>query len=258
MCPFVGPLGAQRIRFLAVRFPDDHFNGEAGIHTHMHRASSAGMPLQRRRARLMALPALSRLRRGRRWWCGPVLDQATIRPALIRLALALHTAAQPVVVALDTTRLGCWEVWVAGLVVAGRSPRLAGPCSRIRGPKALPGHNAGVGATAPGGLPGRGALDLGSRSRLPQRRAACPVAPGWHRLQRAPAAQRLSHKGPVYATVAVHLGVKEVTSRHTVGISERLPNLRAQDPHGPRSCRRGSHVEQRWPSPDSRGGSTRP
>jgi hypothetical protein len=74
-----------------------------------------------------ALPAAhagsgrSCLRRVRRWWCGPALDQATISPALIRLALALHAAAQPVVVALDTTRLGGWEVWVAGLVVAGRT-----------------------------------------------------------------------------------------------------------------------------------------
>ena len=74
-----------------------------------------------------ALPAAhpgsgrSRLRRVRRWWSGPALDQATISPALIRLALALCVAAKPVVVALDTTRLGGWEVWVAGIVVAGRT-----------------------------------------------------------------------------------------------------------------------------------------
>jgi hypothetical protein len=61
------------------------------------------------------------LRRVRRWWSGPVLDQTTISPALIRLALTLLAAAQPVVVALDTTRLGGWEVWLAGLVVAGRT-----------------------------------------------------------------------------------------------------------------------------------------
>src|SRR3989454_1022717 len=61
------------------------------------------------------------LRRVRRWWCGPVLDQATISPALIRLALTLLAADQPVVVALDTTRLGPWEVWLAGIVVAGRT-----------------------------------------------------------------------------------------------------------------------------------------
>src|SRR6266516_347566 len=61
------------------------------------------------------------LRRVRRWWCGPVLDQATISPALIRLALTLLAADQPVVVALDTTRLGPWEVWLAGIIVAGRT-----------------------------------------------------------------------------------------------------------------------------------------
>jgi len=61
------------------------------------------------------------LRRVRRWWSGPALDQATISPALIRLALTLLAADQPVVVALDTTRLGGWEVWMAGIVVAGRT-----------------------------------------------------------------------------------------------------------------------------------------
>jgi hypothetical protein len=61
------------------------------------------------------------LRRVRRWWSGPVLDQATISPALIRLALMLLAVEQPVVVALDTTRLGPWEVWVAGIVIAGRT-----------------------------------------------------------------------------------------------------------------------------------------
>lgn len=60
------------------------------------------------------------LRRVRRWWQGPALDQATISPALIRLALTLLKAAQPIV-AMDTTRLGPWEVWLAGIVVAGRT-----------------------------------------------------------------------------------------------------------------------------------------
>src|SRR5207244_11771172 len=32
----------------------------------------------------------------------------------------LLAADPPVVVALDTTRLGPWEVWLAGIVVAGR------------------------------------------------------------------------------------------------------------------------------------------
>jgi Transposase DDE domain len=61
------------------------------------------------------------LRRVRRWWRGPALEQATISPALIRLALLLLAADQPVVVALDTTRLGPWEVWLAGIVLAGRT-----------------------------------------------------------------------------------------------------------------------------------------
>ena len=60
------------------------------------------------------------LRRVRRWWRGPALDQATISPALICLALTLLAVDQPVV-ALDTTRLGPWEVWLAGIVVAGRT-----------------------------------------------------------------------------------------------------------------------------------------
>jgi hypothetical protein len=60
------------------------------------------------------------LRRGRRWWSGPALDQATISPALICLALTLWAGTQPVG-ALATTRLGPWEVWLAGLVVAGHT-----------------------------------------------------------------------------------------------------------------------------------------
>jgi Transposase DDE domain len=63
----------------------------------------------------------SRLRRVRRWWSGPALAQASISPALIRLALPLLAGDQSVVVALDTTRLGPWEVWLAGIVVAGRT-----------------------------------------------------------------------------------------------------------------------------------------
>src|SRR4029450_11044580 len=59
------------------------------------------------------------LRRVRRWWSGPALDQTIISPALLRLALTLLPASQAVVVALDTTRLGPWEVWLAGIVVAG-------------------------------------------------------------------------------------------------------------------------------------------
>jgi hypothetical protein len=61
------------------------------------------------------------LRRVRRWWRGPALDQAIISPTLIRLALPLVPTAQLVGVAMDTTRLGPWEVWLAGIVVAGRT-----------------------------------------------------------------------------------------------------------------------------------------
>jgi hypothetical protein len=62
----------------------------------------------------------ARLTRVRRWWTGPPLDQAEVSPQLIQAALALLPAGQPVV-ALDTTRLGKWEVWLAGMVVAGRT-----------------------------------------------------------------------------------------------------------------------------------------
>ena len=65
--------------------------------------------------------ARARLTRVRRWWTGPPLEQAVVSPQLIDAALALLPAGQAVVVALDTTRLGPWEVWLAGIVVAGRT-----------------------------------------------------------------------------------------------------------------------------------------
>jgi hypothetical protein len=49
------------------------------------------------------------------------VDQAVVSPQLIAGALALLVPGQAVVVALDTTRLGKWEVWLAGVVVAGRT-----------------------------------------------------------------------------------------------------------------------------------------
>jgi hypothetical protein len=61
------------------------------------------------------------LRRVRRWWTGPPLDQALVSPQLIQAALALLPPGQLVVVARDTTRLGPWEVWLAGIVVTGRT-----------------------------------------------------------------------------------------------------------------------------------------
>jgi Transposase DDE domain len=63
----------------------------------------------------------ARLTRVRRWWSGPGMDQAVVSPQLITNALALLSPGQAVVVALDTTRLGKWEVWLAGMVVAGRT-----------------------------------------------------------------------------------------------------------------------------------------
>jgi hypothetical protein len=63
----------------------------------------------------------ARLTRVRRWWAGPVLDQAVVSPQLVAGALTLLAPGQAVVVALDTTRLGKWEVWLAGIVVAGRT-----------------------------------------------------------------------------------------------------------------------------------------
>jgi Transposase DDE domain len=65
--------------------------------------------------------ARARLTRVRRWWKGPALCQAEVSPQLIYAALALLAPGQAVVVALDTTRLGKWEVWLAGVVVAGRT-----------------------------------------------------------------------------------------------------------------------------------------
>jgi len=65
--------------------------------------------------------ARARLTRVRRWWTGPPLDQIVVSPPLIQAALALLPSGQSAVVALDTTRLGPWEVWLAGIVVAGRT-----------------------------------------------------------------------------------------------------------------------------------------
>ena len=61
------------------------------------------------------------LRRVRRWWGGPPLDQTVVSPRLIARALTLPPPGQEVLVALDTTRLGPWEVWLAGIVVGGRT-----------------------------------------------------------------------------------------------------------------------------------------
>lgn len=63
----------------------------------------------------------SRLRRVHRWWLGPILDAAIVTPRLVRTALAQAPGGRPVRVALDTTRVGGWEIWQAGVVFAGRT-----------------------------------------------------------------------------------------------------------------------------------------
>src|SRR2546430_12207689 len=63
----------------------------------------------------------ARLTRVRRWWTGPPLEQTVVSPRLIQAALTLLPPGQSIVVALDTTRLGPWEVWLAGIVVGGRT-----------------------------------------------------------------------------------------------------------------------------------------
>lgn len=62
----------------------------------------------------------ARLTRIQRWREGPPLEQTVVSPALVRQALAALAPGQPVLVALDTTRLGGWEVWLAGVVLGGR------------------------------------------------------------------------------------------------------------------------------------------
>ena len=52
---------------------------------------------------------------------GPAVRPRGVRPQLLQKALALLPPHQAVVVALDTPRLGPWEVWLAGSVVAGRT-----------------------------------------------------------------------------------------------------------------------------------------
>jgi hypothetical protein len=80
-------------------------------------------PAARARALLadQAGRARARLTRVRRWWTGPPLAQVVVSPQLIHAALTLLPSGPSVVVALDTTRLGPWEVGLAGIVVAGRT-----------------------------------------------------------------------------------------------------------------------------------------
>jgi hypothetical protein len=60
------------------------------------------------------------LRRVQRWWRGPALPLGLLLPRLIRAALAL-LPQEVALVALDTTRVGPWEIWYAGVVFAGHT-----------------------------------------------------------------------------------------------------------------------------------------
>lgn len=62
----------------------------------------------------------NRLRRVQRWREGRPLDRGHLAPWLVRAALAIVPAGQTIVVALDTTRTGQWEVFMAGIVFRHR------------------------------------------------------------------------------------------------------------------------------------------
>jgi hypothetical protein len=79
--------------------------------------------------------ARARLPRVRRWGTGPPLAQAVVSPQLIHAALARLSPGQSAVVALDTTRVGPWEVWRAGLAVAGRTMPMGWAVSPYPWPK---------------------------------------------------------------------------------------------------------------------------
>jgi hypothetical protein len=88
-----------------------------------------------------ALPAAhagsgrARLTRVRRWWAGPGIEQAVVSPQLIAGALTWLVPGPVVVVALDTTRLGQGEVWLAGIVVGGRTVPIGWAAIPYPGPK---------------------------------------------------------------------------------------------------------------------------
>ena len=60
------------------------------------------------------------LRRVQRWWHGPAIPLTLLLPRLIRAALAL-LPQEVAIVALDTTRVGPWEIGYAGVVFAGHT-----------------------------------------------------------------------------------------------------------------------------------------
>jgi hypothetical protein len=51
----------------------------------------------------------------------PDTIEAHLSPPLVQMALSVLPPGPRVIVALDTTRLGSWEVWLAGIVVSGRT-----------------------------------------------------------------------------------------------------------------------------------------
>lgn len=61
----------------------------------------------------------NRLRRVQRWHQGPPFSSSHLTSLLVKAALALLPSRQLAVVALDTTRAGGWEIFLAGVVFAG-------------------------------------------------------------------------------------------------------------------------------------------
>jgi hypothetical protein len=96
-------------------------------------------------ARARALPAEQAgsgracLRRVRRWWNGSPVNQAHISPPLVQMARSVLPPGPRVIVALDTTRLGAWEVWLAGIVGGGVPYPSAGRSSRTHGRRSASG-----------------------------------------------------------------------------------------------------------------------
>jgi hypothetical protein len=110
----------------------------------------------------------------RRWWSGPAREPAPISPALLRLALTLLAAGQPVVVALDTTRPGRWEICLAGIIVAGRTLPIGWAVIPYPWPQGrFQATTLTLGQATPEGLPGWDTLEAGGRARLPKRRVLC-------------------------------------------------------------------------------------
>ena len=138
----------------------------------------------------------ARLTRVRRWWTGPPLEQTVVSPQLIQAALTLLPPGQPVVVALDTTRLGPWEVWLAGIVVAGPyGPDRVGRDSLSMAQRPVPHDDGRAHPAVTRRLPTQRLVERGRGPGLSQCAALRPPATGRHRLQRAVAVECLGHRG---------------------------------------------------------------